>query len=139
MSLLYCREVDIWAIGCLYAEMLTGDPLFPGESDIDQLFQITKLLGPLSNKHRQIISKNPMFNGLSAPASQGQKSIKNLFPTWSQESLSFVKTCLNLEPSARSVIHIFSILKIELFLHFLRTVFLHFHHFSVVSFRRVWP
>ena len=103
MSLLYCREVDIWAIGCLYAEMLTGDPLFPGESDIDQLFQITKLLGPLSNKHRQIISKNPMFNGLSAPNSQGQKSIKNLFPTWSQESLSFVKTCLNLEPSARSV------------------------------------
>ena len=105
VSLLYSREVDIWAIGCLYAEMLTGDPLFPGESDIDQLFQITKLLGPLSNKHRQIISKNPMFNGLSAPSSQGQqKSIKNLFPTWSQESLSFVKTCLNLEPSARSVI-----------------------------------
>eukprot|EP00093_Oithona_nana_P007854 07854.XXX_174757_178252_1 [CDS] Oithona nana genome sequencing. len=99
----YGKEVDIWAIGCLYAEMLTGDPLFPGESDIDQLFQITKLLGPLSNKHRQIISKNPMFNGLSAPSSQGQqKSIKNLFPTWSQESLSFVKTCLNLEPSARS-------------------------------------
>ena len=39
------REVDIWAIGCLYAEMLSGDPLFPGESDIDQLFQITKLMG----------------------------------------------------------------------------------------------
>ena len=103
MTLLHYREVDIWAIGCLYAEMLTGDPLFPGESDIDQLFQITKLLGPLSNKHRQIISKNPMFNGLSAPTQQGQKSIKNLFPTWSQESLSFVKTCLSLEPCARSV------------------------------------
>ena len=41
----YGREVDIWAIGCLYAETLTGDPLFPGESDIDQLFQITKLMG----------------------------------------------------------------------------------------------
>ena len=39
------REVDIWAIGCLYSEMLSGDPLFPGESDIDQLFQITQLLG----------------------------------------------------------------------------------------------
>ena len=45
MILIYCREVDIWAIGCLYAETLTGDPLFPGESDIDQLFQITKLMG----------------------------------------------------------------------------------------------
>ena len=39
------REVDIWAIGCLYAEMRTGDPLFPGESDIDQLFLITQCMG----------------------------------------------------------------------------------------------
>ena len=45
MIFIYYREVDIWAIGCLYAETLTGDPLFPGESDIDQLFQITKLMG----------------------------------------------------------------------------------------------
>ena len=73
------REVDIWAIGCLYAEMASGDPLFPGESDIDQLFQITKLMGPLSSKHRQMISKNPMFNGLSIP-NQSQKSLKSLFP-----------------------------------------------------------
>ena len=42
---LFFREVDIWAIGCLYAEMRTGDPLFPGESDIDQLFLITQCLG----------------------------------------------------------------------------------------------
>lgn len=41
----YGRPVDVWALGCLYAEMVTGDPLFPGESDVDQLFQITKVLG----------------------------------------------------------------------------------------------
>ncbi|KAF9407129.1 hypothetical protein HW555_012731 [Spodoptera exigua] len=38
----YGPEVDIWAIGCLFAEMLTGDPLFPGDSDIDQLALIIK-------------------------------------------------------------------------------------------------
>ena len=32
-------------MGCLFAEMMSGDPLFPGDSDIDQLYQITKLLG----------------------------------------------------------------------------------------------
>jgi serine/threonine protein kinase len=37
--------VDIWAVGCLYAEMLTGDPLFPGDSDIDQIFHIVKTIG----------------------------------------------------------------------------------------------
>lgn len=39
------RAVDIWAVGCLTAEMLTGDPLFPGDSDIDQLFHIVKCFG----------------------------------------------------------------------------------------------
>lgn len=39
------RAVDVWAIGCLFSEMLTGEPLFPGESDIDQLHLITKCFG----------------------------------------------------------------------------------------------
>ena len=39
------RSVDVWAIGCLCSEMLTGEPLFPGESDIDQLHLITKCFG----------------------------------------------------------------------------------------------
>ena len=41
----YGKQVDIWAIGCLYAEMLTGDPIFPGDSDIDQIYHITKCFG----------------------------------------------------------------------------------------------
>lgn len=41
----YGPAVDIWAIGCLFAEMMTGDPLFPGESDIDQLYIIVKIIG----------------------------------------------------------------------------------------------
>ena len=41
------RAVDLWAIGCLIVEMLTGNPLFPGDSDIDQLYHITSWLGQL--------------------------------------------------------------------------------------------
>lgn len=42
------RPVDVWAVGSLITEMLTGEPLFPGDSDIDQLFHITKCLGKKS-------------------------------------------------------------------------------------------
>lgn len=41
----YGKAVDVWAVGCLYAELITGDALFPGESDVDQLYRITKVLG----------------------------------------------------------------------------------------------
>ena len=44
----YGKAIDVWAIGCLFSEMLTGEPLFPGESDIDQLYFITKCFGRLS-------------------------------------------------------------------------------------------
>ena len=38
----YSTAVDVWSIGCIFAEMVTGRPLFPGDSEIDQLFQIFK-------------------------------------------------------------------------------------------------
>lgn len=38
----------MWAVGCLLAEMLTGEPLFPGDSDIDQLYLIITKIGELS-------------------------------------------------------------------------------------------
>ncbi len=41
----YGKPVDVWAIGCLFSEMLTGEPLFPGDSDIDQIYLVTKCFG----------------------------------------------------------------------------------------------
>ena len=37
----------MWAVGCIMGELIDGQPLFPGDSDIDQLFVIQKLLGKL--------------------------------------------------------------------------------------------
>ena len=41
----YGPPVDVWAIGCLFAELLTGQPLWPGKSDVDQIYQLKKTLG----------------------------------------------------------------------------------------------
>ncbi|KAG5531232.1 hypothetical protein RHGRI_026002 [Rhododendron griersonianum] len=41
----YSAAIDIWSIGCIFAELLTGKPLFPGENHVHQLDLITDLLG----------------------------------------------------------------------------------------------
>ena len=42
----YGSAVDIWAIGCILAELLLGSPLLPGRNDIDQIGLVAELLGP---------------------------------------------------------------------------------------------
>ena len=41
----YCTPIDIWAIGCIFAEMVTKRPLFAGDSELDQLYRIFRILG----------------------------------------------------------------------------------------------
>ena len=38
-SKFYSTSVDTWSLGCIFAEMVTRKPLFPGDSEIDQLFR----------------------------------------------------------------------------------------------------
>lgn len=41
----YSSPIDIWAIGCIMSELYTLQPLFPGRSEIDQIFRICSILG----------------------------------------------------------------------------------------------
>lgn len=42
---MYSTNIDLWSIGCIFAELVTGRPLFPGSDTTDQLKRIFKLLG----------------------------------------------------------------------------------------------
>ncbi|GAA6055890.1 hypothetical protein NBRC10513_004935 [Rhodotorula toruloides] len=41
----YSTGVDMWSVGCIFAEMIMRQPLFPGDSEIDEIFRIFRLLG----------------------------------------------------------------------------------------------
>ena len=41
----YTEGVDLWAVGCIFGELLNNSPLFPGENDIDQLGIVIRRLG----------------------------------------------------------------------------------------------
>lgn len=50
---------DVWSTGCVMAELMLGHPLFPGESGIDQLVEIIKVLGTPTRE--QIKTMNPNY------------------------------------------------------------------------------
>ncbi|XP_026318433.1 cyclin-dependent kinase-like 4 [Hyposmocoma kahamanoa] len=91
----YGPEVDIWAIGCLFSEMLTGDPLFPGDSDIDQLALIIKTVGKLAPRHQQIVSRLAGGAALNSQVGRGN----NIPGTGHAKEL--LSACLRTEPRAR--------------------------------------
>ena len=41
----YACPIDMWSVGCVLGEMSTGRPMFPGDSEIDEIFKIFQLLG----------------------------------------------------------------------------------------------
>ncbi len=44
-SQVYSTPLDMWSVGCIFAEFIKGDPLFPGEGEMDQLNKIFRVIG----------------------------------------------------------------------------------------------
>ncbi|XP_025105426.1 cyclin-dependent kinase-like 1 isoform X3 [Pomacea canaliculata] len=97
----YGPPVDVWAIGCVFAEVLTGQALWPGRSDVDQLYLIRKTLGDLIPRHMQIFSNNAFFKGMSIPEPDRLEPLDEKFPGAAPQTMSFMQTCLKMDPAER--------------------------------------
>ena len=85
----------MWSVGCILGELSDGQPLFPGESEIDQLFTIQKVLGPLPPEQMKLFYNNPRFHGLRVTSghtshSLPQPSLGFILLTHASTSLSFL-------------------------------------------------
>lgn len=57
----YSTGVDMWSIGCIFAEMATRKPLFPGDSEIDEIFKIFRVLGTPTEQDWPGVTSFPDF------------------------------------------------------------------------------
>ena len=61
----YDCGIDLWAIGCIFGELINGSPIFPGESDIDQLSCVLRQLGTPTEENWPEAQSYPDFDKVS--------------------------------------------------------------------------
>ncbi|KAH9507240.1 Cyclin-dependent kinase-like 1 [Bulinus truncatus] len=97
----YGPPVDVWAIGCVFAELLTGQAIWPGRSDVDQLYLIRKTLGDLIPRHLEIFSNNAFFKGMSIPVPDRLEPLEERYPMLSALAMNFLQCCVQMDPDER--------------------------------------
>ena len=75
-SVEYSTPIDVWSIGCIFAEMVTKKPLFSGDSDLDQLYRIFRILGTPNESNWPGVTK--------------LKDYRTTFPNWNENHLEKV-------------------------------------------------
>lgn len=105
----YSTGIDIWAIGCIFVELLTGKALFNGKNEYDMLRLILKMFQgsedlPLDLK--QMFYQNNIFSSVKLPTPEGEFDFSNslearLEGLANNAAVSFARECLRLDPARR--------------------------------------
>ncbi|XP_052398331.1 serine/threonine-protein kinase MAK isoform X3 [Carassius gibelio] len=99
-SPVYSSPIDIWAVGCIIAELYTLRPLFPGNSEVDEIFKICQVLGT--------VKKSDWPEGYQLAAAMNFRfpqcvptPLKTLIPNATNEALDLMRDLLQWDPKKR--------------------------------------
>lgn len=95
----YTCQIDVWSAGCVLAELLLGQPIFPGDSSVDQLVEIIKVLGTPTRE--QIRDMNPDYRELKFPQIKAHSWSKVFRPRTPPEAIRLVSQLLDYTSSLR--------------------------------------
>ncbi|XP_026191336.1 cyclin-dependent kinase-like 5 [Cyclospora cayetanensis] len=98
----YGAPVDLWAAGCIMGELIDQQPLFPGDSDIDQLYKIQLVLGPITEEQARALSVSPRYSHIKFPPLPPPEGLRNRYAgRFDRVALDFLQRLLTLEPQGR--------------------------------------
>ena len=98
----YGPEVDYWAVGCIMGELVDGNPLFPGENEIDQLHCIQKVLGNFTDEQVYMFYANPIYSGKDLLEVDKPETLEwRYLGKLQKNAINFMKGLLELDPKKR--------------------------------------
>eukprot|EP00066_Takifugu_rubripes_P016885 XP_011606151.1 PREDICTED: serine/threonine-protein kinase MAK [Takifugu rubripes] len=96
----YSSAIDLWAVGCIMAELYTLRPLFPGNSEVDEIFKICQVLGTVKKtdwpEGYQLASAMNFRFPQCVPT-----HLKTLIPHASNEAIALMRDLLQWDPKKR--------------------------------------
>ncbi|GAX74697.1 hypothetical protein CEUSTIGMA_g2145.t1 [Chlamydomonas eustigma] len=94
----YATPVDMWSVGCIFAELVRKQALFPGDCELQQLLHIFKLLGTPTEENWPGVTR--LRDWHEWPQWQAQ-DLKRIFPTLEAEGLDLMKKMFEYDPGRR--------------------------------------
>ncbi|KAF8825983.1 putative MAP kinase [Lentinula edodes] len=101
---MYTKAVDLWAVGCILAELISGRPLFPGRDYSHQLDLVLDVIGtPTLDEFYAITSRRSREYIRSLPIRR-KRSFASLFPHASSDAIDFLNKTLTFDPKKRMTV-----------------------------------
>jgi len=95
----YTTVIDIWSTACVTAELVLGQPIFPGESGVDQLVEIIKVLGTPTRD--ELMAMNPNYTEFKFPQIKPHPWTKVFRSRTSSETIDYISKLLVYDPKTR--------------------------------------
>jgi serine/threonine protein kinase len=105
-ALRYSPAIDMWAIGCVFAELLLNKPLFPGDNDLNQIDHIFSLLGTPTETIWPELSDCSLVKNCDVNMRVYQQrykfnNLRIVFPHLTEEGFNFLNSLLTFDPKQR--------------------------------------
>ncbi|KAH6917234.1 cmgc/cdk/pitslre protein kinase [Coprinopsis sp. MPI-PUGE-AT-0042] len=96
----YSTAVDMWSVGCIFAELLLKEPLFQAKGELELISMIFKLLGPPTKNDWPEYFDLPLAKSISLPSLQPQQ-FRSKFPYLTTNGLDLLMCLLTYDPDRR--------------------------------------